>query len=380
MVSSVTIFIDLFSIYTVAPWEDAPGNHHRESLMDTITQGILGAAASQAIMARRLPRGAGLIGAIGGMIPDLDIFIRSSSDPTVGWLFHRHFTHSLLFIPVGGLIAALPFLLMNRFKEQKKEVILASIIGYATHGLLDAFTSYGTQLFWPFSNYRVALDWIGIVDPIYSLLLAIGVYLTSRMKQMKYVRLVLLFSSLYLCFGGWQHYRAVIAQKELVAMRGHQVLHSRVMPAPGWLIMWRSVYIADGRLYADGIKVPWFNSPLMLEGGSADATTFEDLPANARSNPETIRRFKILNWFADGLVASIGDKSNAIGDMRITAAVESLVPLWGLQFEPSSGSAQRWSPPPSTGRDFGVFFRRLLINDPRYKPLSELRTSNSSRE
>jgi inner membrane protein len=345
--------------------------------MDTITQGLLGAAASQAIMTRRLPRGAGFIGAIGGMAADLDIFIRSASDPTVSWLFHRHFTHSFLFIPIGGLIAALPFLWMSRFKDHKKEVILASIIGYATHGLLDAFTSYGTQLFWPFSNYRVAWDWIGIVDPIYSLILAIGVYLTSRTKRMRYVRLVFLLSSLYLCFGGWQHHRASLAQKELMAMRGHQAQHSRVMPAPGWLLMWRSVYIADGRLYADGIRVPWFGSPLALEGGSADATTFDDLPANAQSNPETKRRFQIFNWFADGLVASIGDGSNAIGDMRITAEVERLVPLWGLQFEPSSGLAQRWAPSLSTRPDVGIFFKRLLIYDPRYKPLSELRTSNS---
>src|SRR5262245_40166851 len=139
--------------------------------MDTITHGFLGAAASQALLKRRLPRGAGLVGAIGGMLPDLDIFIRSSSDPTVGWFFHRNFTHSLIFIPLGGLIAALPFLCFQRFRNQKREVILAAIIGYATHALLDAFTSYGTQLFWPFSNYRVAWDWIGIVDPIYSLIL-----------------------------------------------------------------------------------------------------------------------------------------------------------------------------------------------------------------
>src|SRR5215471_15616165 len=114
--------------------------------MDSITQGVLGAAAAQSVLARRLPRGAGLIGAIGGMAADLDIFIYSFSDPTVSWTFHRNFTHSLIFIPIGGLISALPFLWMKRFKDQKRNVILAAIIGYATHGLLDAFTSYGTQL------------------------------------------------------------------------------------------------------------------------------------------------------------------------------------------------------------------------------------------
>ncbi len=340
--------------------------------MDTITQGVLGAAAAQAVMTRRLPRGAGWIGAIGGMAADLDIFIRSSSDPTVGWLFHRHFTHSLIFIPLGGLIAALPFLLMNRYKDHKKEVILASIVGYATHALLDAFTSYGTQLFWPFSNYRVALDWIGIIDPIYTLILAAGVYFTSRAKVMRPVRIALLISSLYLCFGGWQHHRAIEVQKQLTAMRGHQAQYSRVMPAPGWLLLWRSVYIADGRLYADGIKVPWFGSPLVLEGGSADATTLEDLPPAAQANAETKRRFQVFNWFADGLIASINDGTNAVGDMRITGTVESLVPLWGLQFDSASGASQRWSPPPPLGRDYGRLLRSLFVGDSRFQPLKSV--------
>src|SRR5262249_46831021 len=212
--------------------------------MDSITQGVLGAAVAQSVMSRRLTRGAGLVGAIGGMAADLDIFIRSSNDPTVAWLFHRQFTHSLIFMPVGGFIAAIPFLLMKRFKDFRRDVILASIIGYATHAPLDMFTNYGTQLFWPFTNDRVALDWIGIVDPVYTITLWIGVILTARTKKTRYVRIALLITTLYIGFGGWQHHRAVNVQKQLTIMRGAQVEHSRVMPAPGWLLLWRSVYIA----------------------------------------------------------------------------------------------------------------------------------------
>ncbi|MCI0337833.1 MAG: metal-dependent hydrolase [Acidobacteria bacterium] len=344
--------------------------------MDTITHGILAGAVSQALLSRRLPRGAGMIGAVGGMAPDLDIFIRSMTDPTVGWVFHRHFTHSLILIPVGGLIAALPFLWMNRFKNQRKEVLLASTIGYSTHGLLDALTSYGTQLYWPFSSSRVAWDWIGIVDPIYTLILLIGVVITARTKQAKSVRIALLLSILYLGFGVWQHHRAVEVQKQLAALRGHQLTHWRVMPAPGWLLYWRSVYLANGHLYADGIRVPWFSSPLVLEGGSTDATTLEDLPQNAQANAETRRQFQILNWFADGMIASIKDEPNATGDMRITAAVEGLLPLWGLKFDPSSGRAQRWTPPLSIRRDYAGLLRGLFLGDPRYRLLSTLPADN----
>jgi inner membrane protein len=270
--------------------------------------------------------------------------------------------------------------LMRRFKDHKREVALAAIIGYATHGLLDAFTSYGTQLLWPFTNLRVAWDWIPIVDPIYTIPLWVGVVWTARTGNPKAVRAALLLTSLYICFGGWQHHRAVEMQNDLAAMRGHKVEHSRVMPAPGWLLFWRSLYVSDGRIYVDGVETRWFGSTLALEGGSANLTTFNDLPTSARSNAESQRRFNILNWFADRLVARIaadGGGEGAYGDMRFTAAVESLTPLWGLQFDPASGDSRRWNPPPNQRREFGRMLKSLVLGDSRYKSLAELRASNA---
>lgn len=343
--------------------------------MDSITQGLLGAAAAQALTGRRLPRKAGLIGAVGGLIPDLDVLIRSASDPTVGWLFHRHFTHSLFFIPIGGLIAALPFIFLKEFRGYRRQVLLAATIGYATHAPLDMFTSYGTQLFWPFSNARVAFDWIGIVDPIYSIMLLIGVALTARSRAPRPARTALLLTTAYILFGGWQHHRGVETQREMAALRGHGIEHSRVMPAPGWLVFWRSTYVADGRIFADGIKVPWLGRSMVLEGSSADVVTIEDLPETARRNPESIRRFQIFRWFADGLIAPVAGDDHAYGDMRITAAVESMDPLWGLQIDAGTGEAAGWNPPISAPRDYRGLVRGLIFGDERYRPLPDLKAS-----
>ncbi|MEP7340128.1 MAG: metal-dependent hydrolase [Acidobacteriota bacterium] len=340
--------------------------------MDTITHGFLGAAVAQAAFGKRLPRGAALIGAVGAMLPDADIFIYSFNDPTVGWLFHRHFTHALAFIPIGGLIAALPFLFLKRFKDYKPWVILAAIISYATHGALDMLTSYGTQLFRPFSDTRVALDWIGIVDPVYSLPLVVGVYLTARTGRSRAARVALLVTTLYICFGGWQHHRGVDAQTQLAAMRGHQIGHFRVMPAPGWLVMWRSVYTANGQLYADGLRLNWFGAPRVLEGGSADLTTFDDLPVVAQTNAETRRRFAIFHWFAEGLIAPVAAETSAYGDERITFEVESLTPMWGLKIDEATGEARGWNP---TGprRNIGRALRTLVVGDARYRTLEEIK-------
>src|SRR5262249_39849022 len=148
------------------------------------------------------------------------------------------------------------------------------------------------------------------------------------------------------------------------------------MPAPGWLLLWRSVYIANGRLQADGIRIPWSGAPRVFEGNSADAITLDDLPINAKNNPETLRRFNILNWFADRLIAPINGNKNAVGDMRITAAVESLTPLWGLQFDPATGQASAWRPPVAVVLDFRSLFRSLIFDDPRYKTIFELNSSS----
>ena len=45
--------------------------------------------------------------------------------------------------------------------------IFFSTLGILTHGFLDACTSYGTSLFWPFSSTRVSWNVISIVDPFF---------------------------------------------------------------------------------------------------------------------------------------------------------------------------------------------------------------------
>ena len=79
------------------------------------------------------------------MAADLDILIRSGDDPLVAWTYHRHFTHSLAFVPVGGVLSGLPFV-WRKPKAKRALIVAATTVGYATHALLDAFTSYGTQL------------------------------------------------------------------------------------------------------------------------------------------------------------------------------------------------------------------------------------------
>lgn len=134
--------------------------------MDPLTQGALGAALPQATANRRQVVAAGLLGFLSGMAPDLDVLIRSAQDPLLFLEYHRQFTHALAFIPIGGLLCALVLhpLIGRRAGLRFRFSYLFCTLGYGTHGLLDACTTYGTLLLWPFSNERIAWHGISIID------------------------------------------------------------------------------------------------------------------------------------------------------------------------------------------------------------------------
>ena len=96
--------------------------------MDPVSQGVLGATAALFISKKTDTKRAAVVGALGGMAPDLDILFRSSQDPMMALELHRQFTHSLAFIPFGGAIVAL-FLWMLFYRRQTyREIWFLSLI------------------------------------------------------------------------------------------------------------------------------------------------------------------------------------------------------------------------------------------------------------
>ena len=85
--------------------------------MDPVSQGLLGTALSGSFARKKEIRFASFCGFIGGIAPDIDILIRSDSNPLLFIEYHRHFTHSLAFVPFGGLIVS--FFLYLIFLKKK---------------------------------------------------------------------------------------------------------------------------------------------------------------------------------------------------------------------------------------------------------------------
>ena len=186
--------------------------------MDPITHGLLGATLAQTFTSKKLKQHAWRVGALAAMAPDLDIFIRSSTNPLLSYIYHRNFTHSLAFIVMGGLIVGLIYLLLFKSSRvQKGWVLLTAIIGYSTHGLLDATASYGTMLLWPFSHVRIAWDTMAIVEPMVTLILLITVIWSVRRHSQKIAAIGLLITGIYFSFGILQHHRGIAAQTQYAA-------------------------------------------------------------------------------------------------------------------------------------------------------------------
>jgi inner membrane protein len=178
--------------------------------MDSITQIILGAACGEIVLGRKIGNKALLFGAIGGTIPDLDVFIGRLlySNEIQVMAFHRGFMHSILFaILACFLFGWITFTLYNSGKRKGTSTLnewtLLFFLSFITHIVLDSFTPYGTQLFTPFSNYRVAFNNISVVDPIYTLpflICMIVVLFLKRTNQnrMKWAKAGIYMSSFYL--------------------------------------------------------------------------------------------------------------------------------------------------------------------------------------
>jgi inner membrane protein len=305
--------------------------------MDVFTQTLTGALFAQAVMAPRLGRVAAAMGAVGGVLADADVLLAPLSDPSMHSQLHRHFTHALLFIPVGGAIAAAPFLAFRRWRRQAVAVYAATTVGYATHGLLDNLTSYGTHLLWPFTSQRTAWDVISIIDPIYTGVLFVGVMLALALGKAAPARVAAVLALCYIGLGFAQHHRASVVQQQLATARGHRTERGRVMPTFGNTVLWRSVYEYDGRLYADAIHLVPFGATHVKLGESIDHFAGADLPSDAIDPQRITKVFESFSKFTDGYTAATVQRpsgTTVIGDMRYSFDTAGFAPIWGLRIDP----------------------------------------------
>jgi inner membrane protein len=182
--------------------------------MDTVTQMLFGATVAQAGFRAKLGPKALLAGAVLGLVPDLDVAVGWIGGPFASWQHHRGLTHSLPFGPLVGPVIGWGLWRWHRRSRQPGALPpdalrawqwLAMLVLF-THPLIDLFTSYGTQLLWPLTDTRFAINALPIIDPVYSAVLMLALVAGSLRRRPRLAQDIaaaaLLFIGLY-SLGGW---------------------------------------------------------------------------------------------------------------------------------------------------------------------------------
>jgi inner membrane protein len=175
-------------------------------------------------------------------------------------------------------------------------VLLAVVV--LAHPLLDAFTSYGTLLWWPFSDHRYAWDGIAIIDPFYTgpLLLAL---LAGRFRPALRPRLcgaALLATTLLLAHGVALDHRA--EARVAAQLRAQGVTVSEVRAYPTLLQPWLRRVVARG---PEGVQVGLISE---FTGGPFVGSSFVPVTDPRTERLRASAEGDLFQWFSHGQTAA----------------------------------------------------------------------------
>ncbi len=273
-----------------------------------------------------------MMGWFAGMAPDLDVLISSPADPLLFLEYHRGFTHSLFFVPIGALLCAACFHWLTRRRHEFRHVYLWCFVGYGTHGLLDACTTYGTQLFWPLSSWRVAWNNISVVDPLLTVP-ALMLFIVACIRRSKAtVWIAIGWIGLCLSVGVVQRERAEAIGYQLAAESGIKPTRLEAKPGFGNLLLWKIVFEAEGEFHVAAARVGW--EAWVIPGSHVrKLDVARDLPwlQPGSQQAKDVERFR---WFSNDYLAVDQEDPYYVIDMRYSMLPNDINAMWGIDLDP----------------------------------------------
>ncbi|MEM7424683.1 MAG: metal-dependent hydrolase [Pseudomonadota bacterium] len=282
--------------------------------MDSATQFILGASIAGVTLGRTMGSRALLVGGLLGTLPDLDSFI-PMGNAIDNMTYHRGFSHS-----VFVLTAASPVITYGltrgiaALRDRWWLTLLAVWLCLVTHPMLDALTTYGTQILWPFGNAPpglapVAFPVVFIIDPVYTLLLLAGVIALWRWGAdgVRMLRICLALATVYLGLGAAGHLSVRARAEAHPQLQGKEI---HVQPTPFNIIGWQ-VLAVDKNQVVSALAgawptcdvVPVIQKPRMPQ------------PPDGTKLSSSVER---LTWFTDGFYQyRVAGQKLILSDLRI---------------------------------------------------------------
>lgn len=309
----------------------------RDVKMDSITQMALGGVIAEAGFREKLGGKAVLLGCLGGMLPDLDIVSGVVlADPWVHLTVHRGLSHSLFLVPFSSGVLAWVFWRWCKKASSFWWWYLLSFLVLFTHPLLDCCTSYGTQIFAPLSDVRVAWNCVSIVDVFYTLPLLLTLMCCPLIKKWwpgkntSWIGLGALFlTTAYLIYGSWNNASALKRTLENAASKEITILRAEVFPQLTTVWVWRTVVKTS-----NGFLLGRTNT---LLGERVESSFLENDRDPLIEKARTLEKIKVYRWFADDLLREKITRHPRGGgvvqffDMRYGNPMETDHYLWGAR-------------------------------------------------
>ena len=363
--------------------------------MDSLTQIVLGAACGEVVGGKKMGNRAMVWGAVGGTIPDLDVFASFFTDEIASTSFHRGFMHSFLFAVLAPWVLAwlaqwfygeeihrrrpykatamviwllfytiaaaginfipvllgeglswyvfVPTILLGaRFAWRlwsdywRRDLPLVAVSyrtwvllffwSIFTHPILDCFTSWGTQIWQPFSDLRVQWCTVSVVDPLATVPFLICLFLASRYRQQNRMRAVWnwiglgWFCGYLMLYTTW--HKSAVNSAFSQSFHAKNIDYQRLYTNPTIFnnIVWSGIAEGDTAYYFGQYG---FNDRMPA------VNKISTIPKNhqlLRHIPADDRALRFLRWFSDGYynVIPYNGDTLQVNDLRFGLLGDSL--------------------------------------------------------
>jgi len=236
---------------------------------------------------------AALAGVILSLLPDLDYFL-GVSDRLAYIRYHRAFTHSLLAVPLWALLGAGVGRVIGG-PRWFQPLLLLGLAALSAHLLLDLATSYGTQLFSPFSRRKFTLDLVFIIDPYITCILAAGALaaLCSPGWGRRAGAVCLAGAVFYLVICGYYHHQALSLARQVFCAEARAGATVAALPQPFSCRRWQLIAAQPQEIKQALVQLP-YQGWLRLNGGvrevqaAAAAIPCPRVPGGGYQPPESM--------------------------------------------------------------------------------------------